>query len=101
MKQSFRDTHNVKVVTTLTGDALYFSREPIPSSWKSTQGLPMHNQMGIIAFRREALIRFNQTPETALERFESVDMNRVVETGAIVGKIKVNIEMTPAPLRRY
>ena len=42
-------------------------------------------QTGIIAFRRDALIKFNATPETPLERIESVDMNRGIETG---GKIR-------------
>jgi 3-deoxy-manno-octulosonate cytidylyltransferase (CMP-KDO synthetase) len=43
-------------------------------------------QTGIIAFRRDALIAFNKMKETELEKIESVDMNRVLETG---GKIKM------------
>jgi len=43
-------------------------------------------QTGIIAFRRETLIKFNSMKETQLEQIESVDMNRVLETG---GKIKM------------
>jgi 3-deoxy-manno-octulosonate cytidylyltransferase (CMP-KDO synthetase) len=85
-EEEFRDTHNVKVVTSKKGDALYFSREAIPSSWKSSKDLPMRNQMGIIGFQRDALIAFNNTPEAVLERFESVDMNRVLENG---GRIRM------------
>jgi 3-deoxy-manno-octulosonate cytidylyltransferase (CMP-KDO synthetase) len=80
-EEEFRDTHNVKVVANKAGDALYFSREPIPSAWKNVPGLPMRNQMGIIGFRREALIAFNAGEETILEQCESVDMNRVLENG--------------------
>ena len=43
-------------------------------------------QTGIIAFRRYTLIEFNSIKETQLEQIESVDMNRVLETG---GKIRM------------
>ena len=91
-EEEFRDTHNVKVVTNCHGDALYFSREPIPSGWKNIPSMPMRNQMGIIGFRRDALIGFNELPETDLERFESVDMNRVLESGG-------RVRMVPSPVR--
>ncbi len=101
-EEEFRDTHNVKVVTNKCGDALYFSREPIPSGWKKMPGLPMRNQMGIIAFRRDVLLRFNETPDTALERFESVDMNRVVENGGRIRMVLSEVRTvgvdTPADL---
>jgi 3-deoxy-manno-octulosonate cytidylyltransferase (CMP-KDO synthetase) len=84
--EQFVDRNNVKVVVNDKNDALYFSREPIPSPWKGAEGIPMYMQTGIIAFRREALLRFNDTAETLLERIESVDMNRVLETG---GKIRM------------
>ena len=69
-------------------DALYFSREPIPSPWKGWEEIPRYMQTGIIAFRRDTLIHFNTMEETQLEKIESVDMNRVIETG---GKIKMVI----------
>jgi 3-deoxy-manno-octulosonate cytidylyltransferase (CMP-KDO synthetase) len=43
-------------------------------------------QTGIIAFRRNVLIDFNLMKETELEQIESVDMNRILETG---GKIRM------------
>jgi 3-deoxy-manno-octulosonate cytidylyltransferase (CMP-KDO synthetase) len=65
-------------------DALYFSREPIPSPWKGWEQLPRYMQTGIIAFRRDVLLRFNAMEETPLEQYESVDMNRVLETGGSI-----------------
>ena len=65
-------------------DALYFSREPIPSDWKNFDNIPRYIQTGVIAFRREALLHFNYLPETPLEIAESVDMNRVIEAGGAV-----------------
>jgi len=85
-REAFEDKNNVKVVVNQNGDALYFSREPIPSPWRGVDNIPMFMQTGVIAFRRDALIRFNSTPEMPLEKIESVDMNRVLETE---GKIRM------------
>jgi 3-deoxy-manno-octulosonate cytidylyltransferase (CMP-KDO synthetase) len=85
-KEAFDDKNNVKVVIDNNNDALYFSREPIPSAWKGWQQIPRYMQTGIIAFRRNKLINFNQMKETELEQIESVDMNRVLEMG---GKIRM------------
>ena len=83
-KEAFLDHNNVKVVVDCKSNALYFSREPIPSPWKGWEQLPRYMQTGIIAFRRDALMNFNTMSETDLERYESVDMNRVLETGGSI-----------------
>jgi 3-deoxy-manno-octulosonate cytidylyltransferase (CMP-KDO synthetase) len=85
-EESFKDVNNVKVVVANNNDALYFSREPIPSPWKGWKDIPRFMQTGIIAFRRDVLIEFNSMKETQLEQIESIDMNRVLETG---GKIRM------------
>ena len=83
-KDVFFDKNNVKVVVDCNNDALYFSREPIPSPWKGWEQLPRFMQTGIIAFRRDALVDFNSMSETALERHESIDMNRILESGGSI-----------------
>ncbi len=85
-KEAFEDENNVKVVVSNSNNALYFSRESIPSPWKGWENIPRYMQTGIIAFRRDTLIDFNAMEETELEQIESVDMNRVLETG---GKIRM------------
>jgi 3-deoxy-manno-octulosonate cytidylyltransferase (CMP-KDO synthetase) len=87
-KEAFEDENNVKVVVDNNSNALYFSRESIPSPWKGFDNIPSYMQTGIIAFRRKALIKFNAMKETQLEMIESIDMNRVLETG---GKVKMVI----------
>lgn len=77
----FEDPNEVKVVIDQNSDALYFSREPIPSRKKGSDVVPMRKQVCIIPFRREYLLRFNALPETPLEIYESVDMMRVLEHG--------------------
>jgi 3-deoxy-manno-octulosonate cytidylyltransferase (CMP-KDO synthetase) len=82
----FEDPNEVKVVTDLAGNALYFSREPIPSRRKGVTDVAMMKQVCIIPFRRDYLLEFNRMPETPLERIESVDMMRILEHG---GKVKM------------
>ena len=80
----FEDPNTVKVVVGPDDNAIYFSREPIPSRKKWTGDVSMHKQICIIPFRRDYLLQFNSTPETPLECIESVDMLRVIESGGQV-----------------
>ena len=84
--EEFEDPNTVKVVVGLNNNAIYFSREPIPSRKKGVDDVPMLKQICIIPFRRDYLLQFNDTPETPLEQIESVDMMRVIESG---GKVKM------------
>lgn len=77
----FEDPNEVKVVVDKNSDAIYFSREPIPSRKKGIDDVPMLKQVCVISFKRDYLLKFNETPETDLERIESVDMLRIIENG--------------------
>lgn len=77
----FEDPNEVKVVVDKNSDALYFSREPIPSKRKGIINGPMLKQVCVIPFKREFLLKFNSMKETILEKIESVDMLRVLENG--------------------
>jgi len=79
--EEFEDPNTVKVVVDSKDNAIYFSREPIPSRKKVNDHVPMRKQICIIPFRRDYLLKFNNMPETPLERIESVDMMRVIESG--------------------
>jgi 3-deoxy-manno-octulosonate cytidylyltransferase (CMP-KDO synthetase) len=89
--EDFEDPNEVKVVVDLKGDALYFSREPVPSRKKGVKDVPMLKQVCIIPFRRDYLLHFNSLPPTPLEIIESVDMMRILEHGE-----KVRMVMTDA-----
>lgn len=90
--EEFRDKNNVKVTVNKMQDALYFSREPIPSPWKGIEGIPMFMQTGIIAFRRDTLLNFIRMDETRLEQIESIDMNRVLENGGRIRMVLTEFE---------
>ena len=57
------DPAEVKVVVNKKQNALYFSREPIPSRKKGISNIPMLKQVCIIPFRRDFLIEYNDQPE--------------------------------------
>lgn len=79
----FEDRNCIKVVCDLNGNALYFSREPIPTRSK-VDDVPMGKQVCIIPFRRDFLLEYTDLAPTPLEVAESVDMMRVLEHGLSV-----------------
>jgi len=79
--EEFKDPNEVKVVIDKQYNALYFSREPIPSDKKESNKDYMYKQVCIIPFTREFLLKFNDLEPTPLEIIESVDMMRVIEHG--------------------
>jgi 3-deoxy-manno-octulosonate cytidylyltransferase (CMP-KDO synthetase) len=76
----FEDRNCIKVVCDLNLNALYFSREPIPTRSKASN-VPMGKQVCIIPFRRDYLLKYTSLAPTPLEIAESVDMMRVLEHG--------------------
>lgn len=89
----FSDPNEVKVVVDSNNDALYFSREPIPSKRKGERDGPMQKQVCVIPFKRNFLLMFNQMHETVLEKIESIDMLRVLENGY---KVRMIYSETPS-----
>jgi 3-deoxy-manno-octulosonate cytidylyltransferase (CMP-KDO synthetase) len=75
-------SHQVKVVVDLAGNALYFSRAPIPFQGKG-RSLPLRHQ-GIYGFRRNALLQFVKWKPTPLERAESLEQLRALENAVSV-----------------
>jgi 3-deoxy-manno-octulosonate cytidylyltransferase (CMP-KDO synthetase) len=93
------DPNIVKVVRADNGDALYFSRAPIP--WHrdafagNRQRLPEASaclrHIGLYAYRAGFLKRFAALPPGRLERIESLEQLRALEAGA-----RIRVELTPA-----
>jgi 3-deoxy-manno-octulosonate cytidylyltransferase (CMP-KDO synthetase) len=95
--------HQVKVVRDLCGNALYFSRAPIPASQndglsavasqaqqRGRRFLFLRHQ-GVYGFRRETLLQFVRWKPTPLERAESLEQLRALENG-----VKVHVLITAA-----
>ena len=85
--EEFNDPNEVKVVMDKNNNALYFSREAIPSRKKGILTVPMKKQVCVIPFSREFLLQYNEMEPTPLEIIESVDMMRILENGMNVKMI--------------
>ena len=94
--QEFKDPNTIKVVMDDRGFALYFSREPIPTT--GNQGffdesqVPLYKQVCIIPFRKDFLLRYVQMDPTPLEIAESIDMLRLLENGYRVKMVESSFE---------
>jgi 3-deoxy-manno-octulosonate cytidylyltransferase (CMP-KDO synthetase) len=77
------DPNIVKVVLDFNGDALYFSRAPIP--WVRDTASSVHarhlKHLGLYAYRREALLDYRTLPPGDLERVEQLEQLRWMENG--------------------
>lgn len=90
--------NNVKVVTSDSGYALYFSRSPMP--WPREAGLRYGGDLsraveaepellrsfkkhtGLYVYRREFLLKFTRMQQTKLEKVEMLEQLRALENGA-------------------
>jgi len=80
------DPDVVKVVTDVRGDAMMFSRSPIPNTSRTCAGgkggpVRFLRHIGIYAYRREFLLEFVGLRQTPLELAESLEQLRVLEHG--------------------
>src|SRR3984885_3182459 len=79
----------VKVVTDTNGRGLSFSRATIPFDRDTTR--PQYfKHLGLYAYRKAALDRFVQLPESALEKSERLEQLRFLENG-----IDIFVGLTP------
>jgi 3-deoxy-manno-octulosonate cytidylyltransferase (CMP-KDO synthetase) len=88
-QDEFEDRNTIKVVMDNDGNALYFSREPIPTRQQMAFGrFPAYKQVCVIPFRRDFLLTYSRLEPTPLERAESIDMLRALEHGYRVRLVK-------------
>ena len=94
------DPNVVKLVRTVNGHALYFSRAPLPwardafAANRQTlpSGSPFLRHIGIYAYRAGFLAKYAKLPRTSLEQTESLEQLRVLEHGHAIA-----VRLTPEP----
>jgi 3-deoxy-manno-octulosonate cytidylyltransferase (CMP-KDO synthetase) len=79
----------VKVVTDLSGRALYFSRSTIPHDRDGRGGINYLRHQGIYGYRRKVLLDFVRWKPTPLEKAEKLEQLRALEHGVAIGVIVV------------
>lgn len=99
-----------KVVLSTTGDALYFSRHPIPygrgkpaDAWLDAHTYYKH--IGLYAYRTDVLAQLTQLPPSLLERAESLEQLRWLENGYRIRTVITDLDShgidTPEDLQRF
>jgi 3-deoxy-manno-octulosonate cytidylyltransferase (CMP-KDO synthetase) len=76
--------HQVKVVLDRNGDALYFSRRPIPFLRAPSRPVRFLRHQGIYGYTRDLLLRFVRWKPAPLERAESLEQLRALENGVTI-----------------
>lgn len=71
----------VKVVVDKNDDALYFSRNIIPSNIKDGKLARTFRHVGIYGYKREFLLKFINLPQSELELGEGIEPLRAIENG--------------------
>lgn len=76
--------NNVKVVTGVRGQALYFSRSAIPFDRDGTAKPKFWWHMGLYGYRRDFLLEYVKWKPTPLEECEKLEQLRALEHGASI-----------------
>ena len=90
-KEEYQDASAVKVVVNQKGEALYFSRALIPYP-REDFAMPPLKHIGVYAYRRSFLLTYAKMEQTPLEKTESLEQLRALETGHKIGVIRIETE---------
>ncbi|MCX6349553.1 MAG: 3-deoxy-manno-octulosonate cytidylyltransferase [Candidatus Aureabacteria bacterium] len=89
--EELSDPNTVKVVTDLSGLALYFSRSLIPSGGMAPRG-KTYKHIGLYGYRKYFLMRLVRLPPSELEKREHLEQLRVLENGYKIRVLTVRWE---------
>jgi 3-deoxy-manno-octulosonate cytidylyltransferase (CMP-KDO synthetase) len=84
----------VKVVTDLAGNALYFSRSPIPHVRETGGASPasFFKHVGLYIYRRDFLLDYPDLPVGPLEQAERLEQLRALENGFKIRVVETEYE---------
>ncbi len=98
------DPNVVKVVTDRHGDAIYFSRCPIPFERDQARPGTHFKHIGLYVYRRDFLLRYPALPVGPLEQAERLEQLRALENGYRIRVVETESESlgvdTPEDLER-
>jgi len=80
----------VKVVSDLRGNAIYFSRDPIP--YNRAGGAVYYKHIGLYVYRRDFLLRYSSLPVGPLEKVECLEQLRALENGYPIRVVETDYE---------
>ena len=98
------DPNVVKVVTNRAGDAIYFSRCPIPFERGQARPGTHFKHIGLYVYRRDFLLGYSALPVGPLEQAERLEQLRAIENGYRIRVVETEFESlgvdTPEDLER-
>jgi 3-deoxy-manno-octulosonate cytidylyltransferase (CMP-KDO synthetase) len=98
------DPNVVKVVTNRCGDAIYFSRSPIPFERDAGTRTVSYKHIGLYVYRRGFLLNYSDLPVGPLETSERLEQLRALENGYPIRVVETEYESvgvdTPEDLER-
>ena len=84
------DANRVKMIWNKAKEVLYISREPIPSSKKTTNKIDYYKMVCVYALNYNFLMKYNSSDDSKIEDIESIDMLRIIDNGYSLGVEVVN-----------
>lgn len=92
-EEEVASAHVVKVVVNKKGQALYFSRCPIPFVREEEPGMMVHyKHIGLYAYRRDFLYIYKNLPPSKLEKLEKLEQLRILENGYAIKVVETKHE---------
>ncbi|HEX3409902.1 MAG TPA: 3-deoxy-manno-octulosonate cytidylyltransferase [Candidatus Binataceae bacterium] len=102
--EEWYNPNKVKVVCDGRGDAIYFSRSPIPFARNGGMPPNARRHIGVYGYRRDFLLRFAALEPGVLEQIEKLEQLRALERGyriRVVESVAPSLEVdTPDDLVR-
>jgi 3-deoxy-manno-octulosonate cytidylyltransferase (CMP-KDO synthetase) len=94
-EKDYLDPNVVKVVKDQNGNALYFSRSPIPfvrdqHRTSNFEHRTFFRHIGIYAYRRDFLLKYVRWPQSNLEKLEKLEQLRALERGIQIRVLETN-----------
>jgi len=86
------DPNVVKVVTSLAGDAIYFSRSPIPYERDAGARRACFKHIGLYVYRRDLLLSYSALPPGPLETSERLEQLRALENGIAIRVVETDYD---------
>lgn len=85
------NSSTIKLAVNENFELIYMSRMPIPFP-KAELNYDHYKNVGVYAFRKDALRFFKQTPRGRLERIEDMEMMRLLENHKIVKVVNIDTD---------
>ncbi|PKL29089.1 MAG: 3-deoxy-manno-octulosonate cytidylyltransferase [Spirochaetae bacterium HGW-Spirochaetae-2] len=97
--QSRIDNPNaVKVVVDIEGNAMLFSRAPIPYP-RNREYHAMHEHIGVFGFRKDFLLKYVTLPNTPLSLTESLEQLKAMENGYRIKVVQTKYNYQPPSVK--